>query len=291
MVQAFLWSTGVVALGEMGDKTQLLALVLATRFKRPWTIVAGIAVATLVNHALAGLLGHWIAQQLGATALRWGVGLGFIAMAAWMLVPDRLDDDAAIVRGGHWGVFVTTVVAFFLAEMGDKTQLATVALAARFADLPSVVAGTTAGLLLADAPVVWLGDLLSRRLPMTLLHRLAALLMALMGVLALANVGGVFDQAARVQPWVAWSSACATCPRSARSAASSVPGVAIAAHSSVLSAPAAASMSIGFLLDTASHSICSIGPRTSERSRRSGTSARTEPSAWPRDSRSISGVV
>ena len=176
----------------MGDKTQLLALLLATRFKRPWTIVAGIAAATVVNHALAGLLGHWIALQLGTTALRWTVGLGFIVMAAWLLVPDRIDQEA-VDRGGHWGVFVTTVIAFFLAEMGDKTQLATVALAARFADLPSVVAGTTAGLLLADAPVVWLGDLLARRLPMAWLHRGAALLMALMGVLALLNVGGVFD--------------------------------------------------------------------------------------------------
>ncbi len=192
MIEAFLWSTGVVALGEMGDKTQLLALVLAARFKRPWPIVAGIAVATLANHALAAAVGHWIALQLGATVLRWAVGLGFIAMAAWMLVPDRLDGDDAVARGGHWGVFVTTVVAFFLAEMGDKTQLATVALAARFADLGSVVAGTTAGLLLADAPVVWLGDAMSRRLPMALLHRVAALIMALLGVLALANVGGVF---------------------------------------------------------------------------------------------------
>jgi Ca2+/H+ antiporter, TMEM165/GDT1 family len=285
-MEAFLWSAGVVALGEMGDKTQLLALLLATRFKRPWAIVAGIAVATLVNHALAGLLGHWIAQQLGATTLRWVVGLGFIAMAVWMLVPDRIDDADAGSRSGHWGVFATTAVAFFLAEMGDKTQLATVALAARFADLPSVVAGTTVGLLLADVPVVWLGDVLSRRLPMTLLHRLAALLMALMGALALANVGGVFAQA-----WPAWSSACATWPRNARSAASSAPGVAIAAHSNVLSAPAAASMSVGLVLDTTSHSICSIGPSTSERSSRSGTSARIEPSACPRDNRSISGAV
>jgi len=192
-MEALLWSTGVVTLGEMGDKTQLLALVLATRFKRPWTIVAGIAVATTLNHALAGLLGHWIGLQLGATALRWAVGLGFIVMAAWMLVPDRIDDQA-VKSSGHWSVFVTTLVAFFLAEIGDKTQLATVALAARFADLPSVVAGTTAGLLLANAPVVWLGDVLARRLPMAWLHRAAALLMALMGVLALLNVGSVFDQ-------------------------------------------------------------------------------------------------
>ena len=193
MLQAFLWSTGVVALGEMGDKTQLLALVLAARFKRPWPIVAGIAVATLANHALAGAVGHWIALWLGPTTLRWLVGVGFIAMAAWMLVPDRFDDEDGAVRGGgRWGVFATTLVTFFFVEMGDKTQIATVALAARFADLVSVVAGTTAGLLLADAPVVWLGDALSRRLPMKTLHRLAAALMALLGVLAIANVGGAF---------------------------------------------------------------------------------------------------
>jgi putative Ca2+/H+ antiporter (TMEM165/GDT1 family) len=195
MLEAFLWSTGVVALGEMGDKTQLLALVLATRFKRPWPIVAGIALATLANHALAGALGHWIALQLGAVALRWAIGLGFLAMAAWMLVPDRLDGDgdAATTRAGRWGVFATTLVAFFVVEMGDKTQLATVALAARFGDLASVVLGTTVGLLLANAPVVWAGDALARRLPMRWLHRAAALLMALLGVLALGNVGGMFD--------------------------------------------------------------------------------------------------
>ena len=177
----------------MGDKTQLLALVLASRFRRPWPIVAGIALATLLNHALAGLLGQWIALQLGATALRWLVGLGFIGMAAWMLVPDRIDDDAAREGGSRWGVFATTLVAFFLAEMGDKTQLATVALAARFADnLPSVVLGTTAGLLAANAPLVWLGGALASRLPMLWLHRLAALLMALMGVMALLDVGSAF---------------------------------------------------------------------------------------------------
>jgi len=190
MFEAFTWSAAVVALGEMGDKTQLLALVLAARFKRPWPIAAGIALATLANHALAGALGHWVALQLGAHVLRWLVGLGFLAMAAWMLVPDRLDsDDDATARAGRWGVLATTLVAFFLAEMGDKTQLATVALAARFADLPMVVLGTTIGLLLANAPVVWFGDALARRLPMQLLHRAAAGLMALLGVAALAGVG------------------------------------------------------------------------------------------------------
>jgi putative Ca2+/H+ antiporter (TMEM165/GDT1 family) len=191
MLEALLWSAAVVALGEMGDKTQLLALLLAARFKRPWPIVLGIAVATLANHALAGAFGHWIAQLLGPTLLRWAVGLSFLAMAAWILVPDKPDDEAP---GGRqpFGVFGTTVIAFFLAEMGDKTQLATVALAARYPDLAAVVVGTTAGLLLANVPVVFLGDALARKLPMTLVHGAAALLFAVLGVLALLNVGGVF---------------------------------------------------------------------------------------------------
>ena len=185
-----MWSTGVVALGEMGDKTQLLALLLAARFKRPWPIVAGIAVATLANHALAGALGHGLALWLGPAVLRWVVGIGFLAMAAWMLVPDRVDADEA-ARARSLSVFATTVVAFFLTEMGDKTQLATVALAARYPELIAVVLGTTLGLMLANAPVVWLGDRLLRRVSMPLLHGLAALLFAVMGVLALLNVGGV----------------------------------------------------------------------------------------------------
>lgn len=192
-MEAFWWSTGVVALGEMGDKTQLLALLLAARFKRPWTIVCGIAVATLANHALAGVLGNWVAQQLGPSVLRWAVGLGFLAMAAWLLVPDRADPDAVRDRR-HWGVFATTVIAFFLAEMGDKTQLATVALAARYPDLTSVVLGTTLGLMLANVPAVFVGDWLVRRLSMPLLHGVAALLFAVLGALALLNVGGVMPQ-------------------------------------------------------------------------------------------------
>jgi putative Ca2+/H+ antiporter (TMEM165/GDT1 family) len=189
-VEAFWWSTGVVALGEMGDKTQLLALLLAARFKRPWPIVAGIAVATSANHTMAGLLGHWVALWLGADVLRWVVGLGFLAMAAWMLVPDRVEADEAN-RMRSLSVFATTTVAFFLAEMGDKTQIATVALAARYPELVAVVLGTTFGLMLANVPVVFAGDRLLRRVSMPLLHGLAALLFAGMGVLALFNVGGV----------------------------------------------------------------------------------------------------
>jgi Ca2+/H+ antiporter, TMEM165/GDT1 family len=191
-VEAFWWSTGVVALGEMGDKTQLLALILAARFRRPWPIVGGIALATLANHAMAGVLGHWVALWLGADVLRWVVGLGFVAMAAWMLVPDRAEAHEAD-RARGLSVFATTLVAFFLAEMGDKTQLATVALAARYAELMAVVLGTTLGLLLANVPVVFAGDRLLRRVSMPLLHALAALLFALMGALALFNVGGVMS--------------------------------------------------------------------------------------------------
>ena len=189
-MEAFWWSTAVVALGEMGDKTQLLALILAARYRRPWPIVGGIALATLANHAMAASLGHWVAQWLGATLLRWVVGLGFVAMAAWMLVPDRVEaHEADRVRGLN--VFTTTLIAFFLAEMGDKTQLATVALAARHPELIAVVLGTTFGLMLANVPVVFVGDRLLRRVPMPWLHALAAGLFALMGVLALFNVGGV----------------------------------------------------------------------------------------------------
>jgi putative Ca2+/H+ antiporter (TMEM165/GDT1 family) len=188
-MDAFWVSTGLVALGEMGDKTQLLALLLAARFRQPWPIVWGILVATLANHALAGALGAWVSSLLGPQVLRWVVGLSFLAMAAWMLVPDKLD-DVAVDNKPRWGVFLTTVVAFFFAEMGDKTQIATVALAARYSgELVAVVAGTTLGMMLANAPVVWAGDWLTRRLSMRWVHGLAALLFAVLGVLVLAGVG------------------------------------------------------------------------------------------------------
>lgn len=189
-MEAFLVSTGVVALGEMGDKTQLLAMLLAVKFKRPLPIVLGILVATLVNHAAAGALGGWVASALGPNLLRWVIGLSFIAMAGWMLIPDKLDDnDSSSTRHG---VFLTTVVAFFLAEMGDKTQLATVALAARYNDLISVVAGTTLGMLIADVPAVFVGDRLAKKVSMELVHGIAAAIFAGLGVLTLFNVGKLF---------------------------------------------------------------------------------------------------
>ena len=189
-MEAFFISTGIVALGEIGDKTQLLAMLLAARFRRPLPIILGILVATLANHALAGLVGDTVARWLGPDLLRWVIGLSFIAMAVWMLVPDEIDE----VEGGHarFGVFGTTVLAFFLAEMGDKTQIATVALAARYADLPAVVAGTTLGMMLANVPVVFFGDRLTRRLSMQWVRGLSAAVFAALGVLTLLNVGQLF---------------------------------------------------------------------------------------------------
>lgn len=183
-LEAFLVSTGIVALAEMGDKTQLLSLVLAARFRKPWPIVLGILVATLVNHALAGAVGAWVTNALGPDVLRWVLGASFIAMAIWMLIPDKLDEgegDAA----PRYGVFLTTVVAFFLAEMGDKTQVATVMLAAQFNTWAAVVAGTTLGMLLANAPVVWLGDRIMRRVPIRLVHVIGAIIFLVLGVWAI----------------------------------------------------------------------------------------------------------
>ncbi len=188
-MEAFLVSTGIVALGEMGDKTQLLALLLAARFRRPVPIIAGILVATLANHALAGWLGGWIAGLMGPQLLRWVIGGSFLAMAVWMMVPDRLDEAEAAGGGQRFGIFGTTVLAFFLAEMGDKTQIATVALAARYPDLLAVVAGTTLGMMLANVPAVLLGDQIAKKLSMTLVHGVAAAIFAVLGVLTLLNVG------------------------------------------------------------------------------------------------------
>jgi putative Ca2+/H+ antiporter (TMEM165/GDT1 family) len=187
-MEAFLISTGIVALAEMGDKTQLLSLVLAARFRKPWPIVLGIFVATLLNHALAGAVGSWVTTWLGPTALRWVLGLSFIAMAVWMLIPDKLDDEAD-EDAPRRGVFMTTLVAFFLAEMGDKTQIATVMLAAQYQAWALVVAGTTLGMMLANAPVVWLGDAITRRVPIRLVHLVSAAVFAVLGVLALAHPG------------------------------------------------------------------------------------------------------
>ena len=183
-MEAFFVSTGIVALAEMGDKTQLLSLILAARFRKPWPIVWGILVATLVNHGLAGAVGSWVTTQLGPQALRWVLGASFLVMAVWILIPDKLDDEDENTQP-RWGVFATTVVAFFIAEMGDKTQVATVMLAAQFQSWFWVVAGTTLGMMLANAPVVWLGDAITRKISLVWVHRVSAVVFAILGALAL----------------------------------------------------------------------------------------------------------
>ncbi len=180
-------STGVVALAEIGDKTQLLAFILAARFKRPVPIILGILVATLLNHGLAGALGAWITSVLSPDVLRWVLGLGFIAMAIWTLIPDEIEEEETKVAA-RLGVFGATLLTFFLAEMGDKTQLATVALAANYATPVMVVLGTTLGMLIADVPAVFVGNRFAQRIPMKLVHGIAAAIFAVMGLLALFKV-------------------------------------------------------------------------------------------------------
>lgn len=184
-MEAFLISTGLVALAEMGDKTQLLSLVLAARFRKPWPIAAGILVATLANHALAGALGAAVTDWLGPQLLRWILGGSFIAMALWMLIPDKIDEGEVARQAPRLGVFGTTLVAFFIAEMGDKTQVATVMLAARYDAWAAVVAGTTLGMMLANVPVVWFGERITRRLPIRAVHVVSALIFLGLGVAAL----------------------------------------------------------------------------------------------------------
>src|SRR5689334_12869026 len=185
-LEAFLVSAGIVALAEMGDKTQLLALVLAARYKRPLPIVFGIFFATLANHALAAWLGAWVTGLTGHDAMRWILGVSFLAMGAWALVPDRLDKPEE--KRGRLGAFGTTLVAFFIVEIGDKTQIATVALAARYGSVFAVVAGTTLGMMLANVPAVLLGERLLRRVPEKAVRRTAAAIFALLGALALADL-------------------------------------------------------------------------------------------------------
>ena len=192
-MEAFLISTGIVALAEIGDKTQLLAFMLAAKFRRPWPIIGGILVATLANHALAGALGAWITSVVGPHTMRWVLGVGFIAMAIWTLIPDKLDEGAqGDGKLARYGVFSTTVIAFFLAEMGDKTQVATVALAAQFNALFAVVAGTTLGMMIANVPAVLLGNRIAQHIPVRLVHGIAALIFALLGVMTLLGAGARF---------------------------------------------------------------------------------------------------
>lgn len=186
-MEAFLVSTGIVALAEIGDKTQLLAFILAAKFRKPVPIIVGILVATLVNHGCAGAVGEWLTHLVSPQTLRWVLGVSFIGMAIWTLIPDKFEeDDAKLAR---MGVFGTTLVAFFLAEMGDKTQIATVALAAQYQNLAVVVAGTTIGMMVANVPAVLLGDRIAQRMPVRLVHGIAAAIFAVLGVATLLGAG------------------------------------------------------------------------------------------------------
>lgn len=181
-------STGVVALAEIGDKTQLLAFLLAARFKKPLPIIMGILLATIVNHGLAGALGAWITASISPEVLRWVLGLSFIGMAIWTLIPDEIEDDETHVAQ-RFGVFGATLITFFLAEMGDKTQIATVAMAAHYGTPVLVVIGTTLGMLIADVPAVFVGDKLANKIPMKLVHSIAAGVFAILGIATLLGAG------------------------------------------------------------------------------------------------------
>ena len=187
-MQSIVISTGVVTLAEIGDKTQLLAFILAARFKKPIPIIAGILIATLINHGLAGALGAWITSALSPEVLRWALGASFIAMAAWTLIPDKIEEDETQVAS-RYGVFSATLITFFLAEMGDKTQIATVALAAHFAQPLMVVIGTTLGMLIADVPAVFIGDRIAEKIPMRLVHAIAATVFLALGIATLMGLG------------------------------------------------------------------------------------------------------
>ncbi len=189
-MEAFLISTGIVALAEIGDKTQLLAFILAAKFRKPVPIIVGILVATIANHAFAGALGSWITSMVAPETMRWVLGISFIAMAIWTLIPDKFEEDEA--KLARYGVFGTTLIAFFLAEMGDKTQVATVALAAQYQSLVAVVAGTTFGMMLANVPAVIMGDRIANKIPVRVVHAIAATIFAVLGVMTLFGFGERF---------------------------------------------------------------------------------------------------
>lgn len=190
-MESLLVSTGVVALAEIGDKTQLLAFILAARFKKPLPIILGILAATIINHGLAGALGAWITSAVTPEILRWVLGLSFIGMAIWTMIPDKIEEEETKVAH-KLGVFGATFITFFLAEMGDKTQIATVAMAAHYAAPLMVVIGTTLGMLIADVPAVFLGDKLANKIPMKLVHSIAAAIFAILGIATLFGAGEGF---------------------------------------------------------------------------------------------------
>ena len=187
-MESLLVSAGVVALAEIGDKTQLLAFILAARFKKPAPIILGILFATIVNHGLAGALGAWITASISPEVLRWVLGLSFIGMAAWTMIPDKIEEEESQIAK-KFGVFGATLITFFLAEMGDKTQIATVAMAAHYAAPLMVVMGTTLGMLIADVPAVFAGEKLATKIPMKLVHSIAAAIFAALGIATLLGAG------------------------------------------------------------------------------------------------------
>ncbi len=186
-MESFLVSTGIVALAEIGDKTQLLAFILAAKFRKPVPIIIGILLATIANHGFAGALGAWITSLVAPGTMRWVLGISFIGMAIWTLIPDKFDEDEA--KLARFGVFGTTLIAFFLAEMGDKTQVATVALAAQYHAFLPVVMGTTLGMMIANVPAVLLGNTIADKMPVRLVHMIAAAIFAVLGVATLLGAG------------------------------------------------------------------------------------------------------
>lgn len=191
-MEAFLVSTLAITIGEIGDKTQLLALLLAARFKRPVPIIAGIFAATVLNHALAGIVGEWIRALIDPHMMRWILGISFLLIAGWALIPDKMEEEEASVRG-RYGVFAVTFIAFFLAEIGDKTQLATIALAAKFPDLVQVVMGTTLGMLIADVPAVILGKVASPNFPFKLVRMISSGIFAILGVVSISGAANLLS--------------------------------------------------------------------------------------------------
>jgi len=187
-MESLLISCGVVALAEIGDKTQLLALILAARFKKPTPIILGILAATIANHGLAGAVGAWISATVSPDILRWILSLSFIGMAIWTMIPDKIEEEETQIAT-KFGVFSATLITFFLAEMGDKTQVATVALAAHYAVPLLVVLGTTLGMLIADVPAVFVGDKLANKIPMKVVHSIAAAIFAFLGLATLIGAG------------------------------------------------------------------------------------------------------
>ncbi len=190
-MESLLVSTGVVALAEIGDKTQLLAFILAARFKKPLPIIIGILAATVINHGLAGALGAWITSNISPEVLRWGLGASFIGMAIWTMIPDKIEEEETLVAQ-RFGIFGATFITFFLAEMGDKTQIATMAMAAHYSAPLMVVIGTTLGMLIADVPAVFAGDKLANKIPMKLVHSIAAAVFAVLGIATLMGAGAQF---------------------------------------------------------------------------------------------------